>query len=121
MKLSEIKGEAALDAIVDIIDPVAEIAMDKDFVKDMQSGKPRLLLVKQAIKKHKDAVFKILAILDQKTVEDYKKTVNLVTLPQQILEVLNDPEMAVLFGSQSQETVETSVGSVSESTGALKE
>ena len=42
---------------------------------------------------------------------------NLLTLPQQLLEIFNDPEMEMLFQSQSQ-TDKTSFGSATENTEA---
>lgn len=120
MKLSEIKGEAAIEAVADIIEPLAKIAGDKGFLKEYRSDKPKLLLIKYLLKEHRSEVLEILAVLDQKSVEEYMETVNLVTLPQQILETVNDPEVAVLFQSQSQ-TDKTSFGSVTESTEASEE
>lgn len=120
MKLSEIKGEAALDAVADIIEPLAKIASDKRFMQELRSGKPKLLLIKFLLKEHKQEVLEILAVLDQKTVEEYMETVNLITLPQQILEAINDPEVAVLFQSQGQ-TEKTSFGSATENIEASEE
>ena len=39
MKLSEIKGERALEVLADLIEPVAEILGDKEIVAVLQSGK----------------------------------------------------------------------------------
>lgn len=120
MKLSDIKGEQALDVIAEIIDPLSEIAMDKDLVREFRSGKPKLLLVKRVIKEHKSSIIKILASLELKTVDEYLETANLITMPNQLLEILNDPQMATLFFSQSQ-TEETSSGSASGTTEAVEE
>ena len=117
MKLSEIKGEAALDVLADIIEPIAEIAMDAEVREMRQAGKPRLLIVKQIIKAHKEALIQVLAALDMKTVEEYKETVSLVTLPLQVMEMLNDEQVSELFGLQSQ-TEKTSFGSAMENTEA---
>ena len=120
MKLSEIKGEAAIDALADMLEPIAKIASDKGFLKEYRSKKPKIMLVKYLLKYHRHSVLEILAILDQKPFDEYMETVNLITLPQQILEMINDPEIAVLFQSQSQ-TDKTSFGSVTESTEASEE
>lgn len=120
MKLSEIKGEAAIDALADMLEPIAKIAGDKGFLKEYRSKKPKIMLVKYLLKYHRHSVLEILAILDQKPFDEYMETVNLITLPQQILEMINDPEIAVLFQSQSQ-TDKTSFGSVTESTEASEE
>ena len=112
MKLSDLKGEAALDAFADLIEPVSEIITDKEFVRLARSNAPRPKLVKAAIKNHKKAVIEVLAILDGESPESYE--VNLLTLPKKLLEVANDPEIASLFQSQGQ-TV-TSSGSATENT-----
>ena len=117
MRLSEIKGEDAIEVIADIIEPIAIIAADKDFEKERKAKKPMLMLVKYVLKKHRQSVIEILAALDMKTVEEYLETVNVVSLPKQIMEALNDPEVMSLFQSQSQ-TEKTSFGSVMESTEA---
>lgn len=117
MKLSEIKGEDALEAVANIIEPLAKISVDKKFMAEYKSNKPKLLLIKYLLKEHKHEVVEILAALNLQAVDEYMETINLVTLPYQILEAINDPELQVLFQSQSQ-TEKTSFGSVTESTGA---
>lgn len=110
MKLSEIKGEAALDAVADIIEPLSIIVADKQFMQDYKT-KPKLLVIKSVLKGHKQEVLQILAVLDQKSIEEYMETVNLLTLPMQILDVVDDPEFEMLFRSQGQITEKTSSGS----------
>lgn len=115
MKLSDLKGEAALDALADLIEPITEIVTDAEFVRLAKSNAPRPKLIKAAIKGHKKAIIEILAILDGVPPDEYE--VNLVTLPKKLLEVFNDPDVASLFQSQGQVT-KTSSGSVTENTGA---
>ena len=112
MKLSEIKGEAALDALADLIEPVSEIITDAEFVRLARSDAPKMTLVKTAIKSHKKAIIEILAVLDGKDPETYE--VSILTLPMKLLEVFNDPEVISLFQSQGQE--QTSSGSAMENT-----
>ena len=112
MKLSDIKGEAAIDALADLLEPIAEIISDKEFVALSRRNAPKIDLIKTALKKHKKAVIEILAILDGETPETYE--VNLVTLPMKALEVLNDPMVASLFQSQGQMMPDQSSGSAME-------
>lgn len=114
MKLSEIKGEHALDVLADLLDPISEIVTDKEIEGIIKSKKPKLMVVKPAIKNHKKAVIEILAILDGIPPEEYQ--VNLLTLPMKILEVLNDPMVEELFSSQGQTMESASSGSATEST-----
>ena len=101
MKLSEIKGEGALDVLADIIDPVAKICADTEIQKAVKANLPRLAIVKKLLKTHKREIIDIMAYLDGEDPEKYE--VNLLTLPVKLLEILNDPDIAILFTSQSQE------------------
>lgn len=116
MKLSDIKGEAALDALVDIIDPITEIATDKQIVALFREGN-KVKAIKEAIKVHKKAVINILAILNQKSAEEYVETMTLASLPAQALDIFNDPELAVLF-TDAVETEKTSSTPAMENTEA---
>ena len=111
MRLSDIKGEKALDVVADLIEPVAEIMCDKEISKLRHEKGKRTKAISLAIKNHKKAVMTILATLDGKTVEEYQCDV--LSLPKQLLEIINDPAMFELFTSQSQE-IKTPSGSVTE-------
>lgn len=111
MKLSEVKGEKALDMFADLIEPITEILDDKEIAKiwknrkakDGQSTKTVLgKIVSAAIKNHKQAVISILATLDDVPVEKYE--CNILSLPKKLLDILNDPAIFELFTSQGQET-----------------
>lgn len=102
MKLSEIKGEQAIDALAELIEPAALIFADEDIKNSAKAGEPKLILAKKILKGHKAEVIKILAILDGEDPATYE--VNLLTLPVKLLEILNDPEVSSLFTSQSQMT-----------------
>ena len=97
MKLSEIKGEAALDMLADMIEPAAEIMADPN-MKDLIQAKNKAAIIKALIKDHKKSIIEILAIIDGVPVNEYD--VNVFTLPVKILELLNDPELISFFTSQ---------------------
>lgn len=121
MKLSDYKGEEALDVFADIIEPLTEIITDKEIqALSKTPGTPVLSYVKPAIKNHKSAIIAILARLENQPVEEYEKSVNLFTLPKQIVELVNDPEVQSLFFSQTQDQQksEASFGSAMENTEA---
>ena len=116
MRLSDFKGEAALDVLADIIEPLANILSDKEIqALSKQENTPVIAMVKPAIKNHKHDLIVILARLDEKPVDEYEKSMNLFTLPKQVLELLNDPEVQSLFQSQGQ----TKVSSFADSTSAM--
>lgn len=105
MKLSEVKGEAALDLLADIIEPASEIMSDPK-VKDVVSAKNKGEIIKLLIKSHKKSIIEILAAIDGVPVDKYD--VNVLTLPVKILEILNDQELMNFFTSQVQMEEQTS-------------
>lgn len=102
MKLSEIKGEHAIDVLADLMEPATRIFADEEVQKSVRSKEPKLILAKKLLKGHKREVIEILAILDGEDPDTYE--VNLLTLPVKLLEILNDPEINSLFTSQGQKT-----------------
>lgn len=94
MKLSEYKGEAALDVLADLIEPAVEIFSDKEFSQLIQA-KQSAKAAKAAIKGHKKAVLTIMAVIDGEDPETYSPGV--FVLPVKLLKILNDPEMMSLF------------------------
>ena len=117
-RLSEYEGEEALDILADLIVPAAEIFSDKSIAALYRAGK-RAECVKVAIKEHKQEVIEVLAVLEKQDPKTYKPKI--VTLPLQLLQVLNDPEVVGLFQSQAQKTESASFGSATESTEATEE
>lgn len=109
MKLSEYRGEEALDLLADLIEPAGEIFGDAEFVKLIQSDAPKTTIVKTLLKNHKRSVIEILAAIDGVPAEDY--SCNVLTLPLKVLEVINDKDLISLFQSQGQKTGAMSFGS----------
>ena len=101
MKLSEVKGEQALDMLADIIEPISEIMADRKITVLIRK-KERAKAISAAIKDHKKAVIQILATLDGKPVDEYE--CNIFSLPKQVLDIVNDPAVLDLFISQTQQT-----------------
>ena len=93
-KLSEIKGEEALDVLAEIIEPAAQIFTDENVKEALKSGS-RIKATKIILKDHKKAILTLMAALEETPVEEYKPT--LLALPALIIEVLNDPELKSLF------------------------
>lgn len=107
-KLSEIRGEDALDILADLIEPFTAISQDKMFVSYIRA-RQTTKAAKLAIKNHKKEILLIMAILEGEDPSTYKPP--LLRLPSMLLDILNDPELASLF--QSTQT-ETSSGSATE-------
>ena len=113
MKLSDFKGEEALDVLADIIEPLTSILSDKEIqALSKKKNTPVMKFVKPAIKNHKKELIEVLARLNKQTVEEYEKNISLVTLPMQVLELINDPEVQSLFHSQEESRI-TSLASSS--------
>lgn len=115
MKLSEIKGEAALDLLADLIEPASEIMTDPE-VKKLAQAKNKGAIVKVIIKNHKKAIREILAALDGVPADQYE--MNIFTLPMKLLEILNDPELVDFFTSQEWTEALTSSTAPTVNTGA---
>lgn len=117
-KLSEYKNEEALEVLADIVDPLATIAQDTELMQDIKEnykkGSERPRLIAKAIKGHTSEVIAILAALEHTPVEDFK--CNLMTLPLQILNVLNDEDLRSYFLSYAGTEDMTSSGSATENT-----
>lgn len=112
-KLSDLKGEDAIDVLADIIEPAAEIMADKEIVMMARAGE-RLRAVSTALKRHKKEVITILAVLEGEDPATYKPT--FVAVPLKLLEILNDPDVVQVFTYQGQEMDSESSGSVMENT-----
>lgn len=111
MRLSDIKGEAALDAIADLIEPITEILSDSSIEASYRDpNQNNAQLISLIIKNHKQAVIDILAILDGENPDEYVKKINLFTVPVKLMEIINDPEMKSLFPLQARQKTSESFG-----------
>ena len=63
-RLSDYKGEEAIDLWVDLLDLMSDILKDKKVAELVRSGKPKIELAKELLKLHKDAVVKVLLRID---------------------------------------------------------
>ena len=104
MKLSEIKGEKAIEIMADLLDPIAEIVGDKEIEKAYNEKVTYLEIAKIAIKRHTRAITTILALLDGQNPETYE--VSLLSLPKKVVEILEDEELKDLFQLQARKTVD---------------
>ena len=111
MKISDIKGEAALDAFADMIDPAMEIMTDPAISAAYKNPETtRAQLVGMIVKGHMKAVITIMAILDGKDPETYADEINIFTVPAKLMEIINDPEMKSLFPLQARQKTSESFG-----------
>ena len=125
MKLSDYRGEDALDILADITDPVMEIMSDKDIANDFRSNNIKGA-IKGIIKQHKSSIIEILAVLDgeasdEDAIRDYANKINILTIPARLAELLSDTELMKLFSFAEQTVGTTSSGSATESTEEIEQ
>lgn len=102
MKLSDFKGEKAIEVFADLLDPIAEILTDNEIVKLFQSEDVKQIeVIKKILKGHSESVVQILAVLEDEDPKTYQP--NIVTLPKKLIELFNDEALKDLFTSQSQD------------------
>ncbi len=118
MSISKLEGDAALDALADLIEPAAVTFGDPQMRALIESGQ-KIEAIKYAIKEHKREVTEILAVLEGKDPAKYKP--RLLTLPIKLMEIINDDEIQTLFFSQASQTEIANSGSTTENTEALGE
>lgn len=89
-KLSEIKGEEALDVLAEIIVPITTIVNDEEVKNGFDTNLAKCVSI--AIKKHKAEVMEILTAL-----EGGEPDVNVLTLPVILGEIFSEPAVQSLF------------------------
>lgn len=111
-RLSEYKDEEALDLLADILSPTVEIMQDEAVQKFFNKGDENMTVadvVTLVIKTHKKAVMQIMAALEGVPSEEYH--CNIFTLPVQLMQVVNDPDLRAFFASQGQTDSASTSGS----------
>lgn len=126
MNLSDIKGERTFDVIADIIEPIANIASDKEAsemfrrkkVPDGMEAKDFLIgrlkkSVPILLRTHKQDIIDILASIEGVPADEYTKSLNLVKLTKDAINLITDQTFLELFISAQDSPV--SSGSAQES------
>lgn len=111
-RLSEYKDEDALDLLADILSPTVEIMQDEAVQKFFNKGDENMTVadvVTLVIKAHKKAVMQIMAALEGVPSEEYH--CNIFTLPAQLMQVVNDPDLRAFFALQGQTDSASTSGS----------
>ena len=120
MRLSDIRGEDALDVLADIMDPVMEILTDPEVKKVYEDKNNKVAdVVRTAIKRHKKAILHVLAVVDGENPATYAPTA--LEIPVKLMVLFNDPAFRMFFPQQGQSQDEASSGSATEITGATDE
>lgn len=110
MKLTDIKGDRAIDVAAEMIDPIINIASDesaadlfrrrglpegmsvREFAfKRLKSGLPALL------KNHKDDVVQILSIIKDEPREEILKNMTVMSIINDVLDLMTDDLLRIFF------------------------
>lgn len=112
MKISEFKGENAIEFIGDIIEPVSKIFSD-EIVRGFfsKNADNKSAIAKHICKEYAKETIEVLAAMQGVTPEEYEG--NPFTIMMQVFEILNDPDLMSVFISPEQKTANTSFGSAS--------
>lgn len=92
-KLSDIKGEEALDVLAEILVPITTIANDEEVKSGFDTNVA--MCVSIALKKYKSEIMDILSAIDGKPKEELE--INILTLPTTMMEILSEPAVQSLF------------------------
>ena len=129
MKLSDIKGEATLSVIADLVIPVANIASDKE-ASELFGRKPlpagvtvSEFMIERAkksipalLKNHKSDVIDILSTLSLEGKEEYLASLTIPKLIVDVLDILTDDVFGQFFYSAQTNEHEEASGSAPENT-----
>ena len=94
-KLSEIKGEEALDVLAEILVPITEIVNDEEVKAGFETNVAKSVSV--ALKKYKKEIIAIFATINGTSVEETLEGIDILALPAYIVEILNEPAIQSLF------------------------
>lgn len=113
-KLSDYKGDEAIELWVDLLEPMTDILSDGKVADVVRSGKPKMLIAKEILKSHSEEAKQILLLIDPTPIDGLNIIIRLVALLSDIGE---NEEVKGFFGYAEQATMnEESSGSVTEST-----
>ena len=115
-RLSDYKGEEALELWADLLEPMSVILQDKDVRLALKSETNRLKLASKIIKKCKKETEEILLRIDDTPLDGMNIVMRLVAI---LADIGNDKEIQSFFGSAVEvKTDNESFGSATENTEA---
>lgn len=113
-RLSDYKGEDAIELWGDLIEPLTVILGDKEIADIIQSGKPKLMVAKTILSNHKKEAEQILMRIDDSPLDGLNILMRLLAI---LADIGENEEIKSFFGFAGQETAEKeSTGSVTENT-----
>lgn len=111
-KLTDYKGDEAIELWADLLDPLSVILTDEAIRKVVQSGKSKLDIAKEVLKKHKKEATKILLRIDNTPIDGLNIILRLVDL---ITDIGQNEQINGFFGyAEQDQKVKGSSGSPTE-------
>ena len=115
-KLSDYKGDEAIDLWVDLIDPLQKILTDDKIRKVVESNASKMEIAKTILKNHKNEATEILQRIDPEPIDGFNIILRLVSL---LADIGQNEEVKSFFGYAEQAKTESvSFGSATENTEA---
>lgn len=113
MKLTDFKGNEAVEVLADVMLPMSKIIGDEEFQKLAKTkGTPIMQVVSYILKNFSDEVLDMYEPLTR----EKKEEATPIKLIRLVLDIANDPDMSSLFISQGQIEALTPSGSATENT-----
>lgn len=113
-KLSDYKGDEAIELWADLLDPLTNILGDQKIQDIIQSGQPKLAIAKEILKDHKVDAESILLRIDPEPVDGLNIILRLIAV---LTDIGEREEIKAFFGYAEQGQTENEFGgSVTEST-----
>lgn len=98
-KLSDYKGDDALELWADLLDPLTKMLSDDKIQSIVNSGKPKLIIAKEILKDHKSEAVEILTRIDPEPVDGLNIVLRLINL---ITEIGQSDEIKSFFAYAEQ-------------------
>lgn len=113
-KLSDYKGNEAIELWADLLDPLTMILTDDKIRKVVSGGKSKIEIAKEILKSHKDEAVEIMLRIDPEPLDGLNIILRLVAL---LADIGQNEEIKGFFGYAEQaQTESASSGSVTENT-----
>ena len=113
-RLSDFKGDEAIDLWADLLEPLTKILGDKKVADSIKAGLPKMIIAKDILKTHKKETEEILLKIDPEPLDGLNIVLRLVNI---IVELGENDMIRSFFGFAEQAKKDSeSSGSVMEST-----
>ena len=94
-KLSDYKGDAAIELWVDLLDPLTSILTDDEIRKVVTHGENKIVIAKTLLKNHKSDVVEVMTRIDPEPLDGLNIITRLIAL---ITEIGQNEEIKSFFG-----------------------